>query len=109
MTEQENKKLLMTLGLCFKAGYAICGTDLICDALKNAKKPPILVLEASDTSENTHKRISDRCTFYNTEHIRLDVSSSDLGAAFGKKSLIAAVGITDIGFCRSIKTKLNLN
>lgn len=109
MTEQENKQLLMTLGLCFKAGYAVCGTELICDAMKNAKKPPALVLEASDTSENTHKRISDRCTFYKTEHIRLGVSSSELGAALGKKSLIAAVGITDTGFCRSIKTKLNLN
>ena len=109
MTEQENKKLLMMLGLCLKAGYAVCGTELVCNALKNAKNPPLLVLEASDTSENTHKRISDRCAFYKTEHIRLELGSSDIGAALGKKSLIAAVGISDAGFCQAIKTKLNLN
>lgn len=92
-----------------RAGYTVCGTELICTALKNGKKPPVIVLEASDTSPNTHKRLTDRCAYYGVEHFKLDVSSSELGAALGKTSCIAAVGITDEGFCKSIKTKLNVN
>ena len=109
MTEQEKSRALMMLGLCLRAGYAICGTELICNALKTGKKVPLLVIEASDTSQNTHKRISDRCAFYKTEHIRIEASSSELGKALGKTSLIAAVGITDDGFRKAIKTKLNVN
>ena len=109
MTEKEKCDLLKFLGLCYRAGCAVCGTELICNALKNGKKVPVLVLEAFDTSQNTHKRISDRCVYYGTEHMRLDFSSSELGRALGKSSFIAAVGITDEGFCKAIKTKLNVN
>jgi ribosomal protein L7Ae-like RNA K-turn-binding protein len=66
-------------------------------------KAPTLVLEASDTSENTHKRISDRCAYYKTEHIRLESSGTQLAAALGKTSNLAAVAVTDAGLAGEIR------
>lgn len=106
MTELEIKKLLTTIGLCAKAGRLVFGTDQICEALRNGKRAPIMVVEASDTSDNTHKRITDRCTYYSVRHIRIEADAATLGAAVGKSSAISAVGITDEGFCRAIEKKL---
>ena len=52
--------VLRALGLCAKAGKLVYGTPLICEALK-AKKQVFLVVETSDNSENTQKRLRDRC------------------------------------------------
>ena len=106
MTEVEIKKLLMTVGLCAKAGRLICGTDQICDAMRKGNKAPVLVLEASDTSANTHKRLTDRCTFYSVRHIQIEADAVMLGEAVGKYSAIASVGITDEGFRTAIEKKL---
>ena len=94
------------LGLCLKAGYAVCGTELVCNALKNAKNPPLLVLEASDTSDNTHKKITDKCTYYKARHVRINATCEALGRAVGK-STVAAVATADENFCRAIQSKLS--
>ena len=96
----------MTVGLCAKAGRLICGTDQICDAMRKGNKAPVLVLEASDTSANTHKRLTDRCTFYSVRHIQIEADAVMLGEAVGKHSAIAAVGIVDDGFRTAIEKKL---
>lgn len=108
MNENEINSLLTTVGLCEKAGRLIPGTERICDALRDGVKAPLLVLEAADTSENTHKRLTDRCTYYKIRHCRLEAGSVRLGAALGK-SAVAAVGITDAGFCRLFEKKLGIN
>lgn len=105
MTVNE-KKLLMTLGLGARAGALISGTELVCEALRSEKKKPLLVIEASDTSENTHKRLNDKCTFYSVRIERIGVSAAELGHAIGKSSSSAAVGVTDAGICRAIEKKL---
>ena len=93
-------KLLSSLGLCAKAGKIIYGVPMICDALrKGGKSSPVLVLEASDTSENTHKKISDKCNFYKTKHVRLCCTGGELAAALGKTSSLAAVAVTDKNLC----------
>lgn len=100
-------KLKMTVGLAAKAGKTVCGTPLICESLrmKGAKKC-VLVLEGCDTSENTHKKLTDKCAFYNTELVRLPITMAELSEAVGKRSLAAAVGITDEGLSGAIKAKL---
>ena len=108
------KNLLGIVGICRGAGKAIVGTDMVCDFLrKNAEKKgkssaecEIIVLEASDTSENTHKKISDKCIYYNVKHIRLASTCENLGRAVGKTST-AAVAIADRNFCRAVSGKLN--
>ena len=98
--------LLGALGICAKAGRLICGTPLICEALK-AKKQIFLVVEASDNSENTRKRLKDRCAFYGVERIRLECDGDALAQALGKSGRVAAAAITDEQLCRLVPEKLN--
>ncbi len=105
MSEQiivtDEKKLLSSLGLCARARKITVGVPMICEALRRGGKDmPRLVLEASDTSENTHKRISDRCGYYKIRLIRLKADGAALGAAVGKSSAVAAVSVADGEFCR---------
>ena len=106
MTEGRNHdRLLLMLGLCRKAGKLIWGTDNICTALRESRgsKRPLLVLEAEDTSANTHKKLSDKCSFYKAEHIVIKNSASELGEALGLANLCAAAAVTDRNFCEAIK------
>ena len=74
---------------------------MICDAMRSGgKNAPRLVFEASDTSENTHKRLSDKCAFYSTRHVRLTADGDTLAKIVGKSSTIAAVAIADAELCR---------
>ena len=98
--------VLGALGICAKAGKLICGTPLICEALK-AKKQIFLVVEASDNSENTQKRLNDRCAFYGVNKIRLEYDGDALSRARGKSGRVAAAAITDQQLCRLVTEKLN--
>lgn len=97
LTEQEKgKRLLSTLGLCVRAGKVIFGVPMICESLRRGgANAPCLVLEASDTSDNTSKRISDKCKHYQVKHVRLSCDGVTLARALGKTSSLAAVGLTD--------------
>ena len=100
MSEPNEKKLLGSLGLCARAGKLIFGVPMICDAMRRGGVgTPRIVLEASDTSENTHKRLSDKCAFYGTRHVRLSADGDTLARTVGKSSAIAAVAIADAEFC----------
>ena len=95
--------LIFALGMAAKARALVFGTSQICEALAKSKgnaKYPLLVIEASDTSDNTHKRISDRCRYYNVKHIRITATTATLAHALGKSALVSAVAITDQNLCR---------
>ena len=92
------------VGLCVKAGKVVFGVPMICEAMRRGgKDAPLLVIEAMDTSENTHKKITDKCNFYGVEHIRLLLDGERLAAAVGKNSSIGAVAVTDGGLCLLVK------
>ena len=92
----DEKKLLSALGLCVRAGKVIFGVPMICGAMRRGgEKAPVLVLSASDTSENTHKRITDKCEYYKVKHIKLGCGGETLAAALGKTSFLGAVAVTD--------------
>ena len=94
-------RILGSLGLCSKAGQLIFGVPMIIEDMQKGKKI-YLVLEAGDTSDNTHKKITDKCSFYGVEKIRLEVDGGTLASAVGKSSSLAAVAITDEGFFKMI-------
>lgn len=106
-----NKALLSALGFSARSGEIIFGVPLICEALASKKKIrgkyPLLVVEASDTSANTHKRISDKCAFYGVKHVRTDATIEELSSALGKNSPIAAVALTNENLCRLAEKKIN--
>lgn len=99
-------KCLSTLGLCARAGKLAVGTPQICEVLRGHPGRIVLVLEAGDTSENTHKRLTDRCAFYRTEYVRLPVTAEALGRAVGKTHPVAAVGVTDPQLVRALRPHL---
>ncbi len=101
-----DKRILGSLGLCAKAGRLIIGVPMIIEAMQKGKNL-YLVLEASDTSDNTHKKITDKCSFYGIERVRIDFDGDMLAKAVGKSSAIAAVGISDEGFYKMISKHLD--
>lgn len=100
-TAEREKKLLSTAGLAARARKALIGTELIVEGIRRGAV--VLVLEAGDTSENTHKKLSDKAAFYGVRSVRLTSDGEALAHAFGKKDgRIAAVGITDAGIVRAL-------
>ena len=100
-------KLLSTLGLCARARKLVMGTPMVCEALRDKKNPVMAVLEASDTSANTHKKLSDKCGFYNVPLYRLTADTASLGRAVGKTGAVAAVGVTDANLYNALAKHLS--
>lgn len=103
------KGLLSVVGLCHRAGKAVIGVEMICEALKKRgvkeNADDVIVIEAGDTSENTHKRVSDRCAYYKARHVKIESDTLTLGGAVGK-SAVGAIMINDKSFCRAIDKQL---
>ena len=103
----EKRELLGALGLCARAGKLVYGIPMICEALKSGgKNKPVLVVEASDTSANTHKKLSDKCGFYGVPLYRLAADTAGLGRAVGKTGAVAAVGVTDANLYHALEKHL---
>ncbi len=102
---ERDRRLLSTLGLCRRAGGLVFGTPMVCEAMRE-KKGVLAVLEASDTSENTHEKLLSKCAFYQVPHYRISATTEALGHAIGKTGAVAAVGITHQGLFTSLQKHL---
>ena len=80
---------------------------MICEALQKKKKEVLLVLSASDNSENTAKRLSDRCAFYGVELIALPYGKETVAGAIGKSGGVAALAVTDENLCRLVRSAIS--
>ena len=99
-------KLLSTLGLCARAGGLVIGTPMVCEALRipAGKAGRVLaVLEAEDTSENTHHKLTSKCAYYGVPLYRLAVGTVELARAIGKSAATAAVGVTHPGLWQALR------
>lgn len=99
--EEARKRFLSTMGLAARAGKLVCGTQNVCDALKFGVAQ--VVFEASGNSENTRKRLDDRCRYYNVDLIPADADADTLGAALGKRGPISAVAVTDVSLGMAVR------
>ena len=97
-----NKGLLRLLGLAARAGKLVYGTPMVCEALKKNDKI-CLVFVAKNASDNTKKRIKDRCEFYKKQLVELDIETVELGRILGKLGELAVVGLTDNSFKEGIE------
>lgn len=97
-------KLLSTLGLCAKAGRLVIGTPMVCERLrcKGAADRVLAVLEANDTSDNTHAKITSKCSFYSVPHYRINADAERLAHVIGKTGAVAAVGVLDTELYRAL-------
>ena len=94
-----------SLGLSSKAGKLIYGVPMIIEAIQKGKKV-YLVIEAGDTSDNTHKKLTDKCSFYGVEKMRIDADGVELASRIGKSSSLAAVAITDESFYKMVSKNI---
>ena len=99
------EKILRALGLCAKARALVIGTPMICEAVRGKKKP-YLVLTACENSENTQKRLRDKCTYYGVRMVALQANGDRLAAAVGKQGRVAAVAVTDPNLCRLVESTI---
>lgn len=93
-------KFLSMLGLSRRAGAVIIGTDLVTKSLpsKNVK----VVFYSADSSANTEKRITDKCSFYEVKCVKIDTESSKIGKMLGKEAGVCVLGVTSDSFANQL-------
>lgn len=94
-------KTLGMLGMAKRARKLNTGDAVLEDIRNNKAK---IVIIALDASENTKKKITDKCTFYKVEYYFVD-KGDDLSHAIGKHNC-KAVSVLDEGFAKSLRTSL---
>ena len=113
MPQKDNTAAVLRLaGLAARARRTVGGIELIATALSHGAKgkTPLVILEASDSSANTHKRINDRAAYYGVPIFRLPVDGGRLALAIGKRGgNVMAVGVTELNLAREITAMLTQN
>lgn len=82
------------------------GTDLVLKALSGTNPTVYMVLSSDGASDNTKKRIKDRCIYYNKEHYIIPQTPIELSTLLGKASSVCCIGITDRSFAEGLKRYL---
>ena len=96
----QTDKALSYIGICKKAGRIVIGTEMTCAAMKEAKIR--LAVYSADASDNTKKRVTDRCAYYGVRCAEGAFTSGALGGTVGSHGDVAVVGITDEGLANAI-------
>ena len=91
------KQALNLLGLAQRAGKLVSGEETVIKNIRNNKTK--LVIVCLDASDNTKKKLSDKCQFYHVTYIEA-FHSADLTQAIGKARMVC--GITDDGFKKGV-------
>ncbi|OEG00442.1 50S ribosomal protein L7 [Vulcanibacillus modesticaldus] len=94
----KNNKFFSLLGLAARARKIISGEELLIKGIQTGKV--FLVIIAQDASENTRKKLTDKCSYYNIPY-KVSFEREQLGHAIGKFSRVA-IGITDQGFSKQL-------
>ena len=95
-------KTLNTLGLCKCAGKISYGETLLKD-IKNKKV--YIVVVASDASDNSKKRVMDKCNFYKCECV-VCLDKISITKSIGRDDLVSAVGIKDYNLSKKFKENI---
>ena len=96
------KEILNFIGLMNRAGALITGTDMVINGVRSGKVKFVLI--DSEVSDNTLKKITDKCKYYNVSYIVIP-AETNLGTVIGKGSR-KIVGITDQKFVKALKEKM---
>jgi len=100
---KQQQQILQLLGLAVRARMLISGEELVVKDIRNNRAK--LVIISTDASDNTMKKIQDKCNSYNVElHVFGD--RSDLGHATGKAARVV-LAINDHGFAKKLIELLN--
>lgn len=94
-------KVYGILGMACRARKISTG-DAIINEIRSKKAKLIVIAE--DASDNTKKKITDKCQYYGVDYVFVE-SSMLLSQAIGKVNRMA-ISINEEGFAKSIKTCL---
>ncbi|MBQ7915363.1 MAG: ribosomal L7Ae/L30e/S12e/Gadd45 family protein [Firmicutes bacterium] len=100
------KKVLQMLSLCSKAGKVASGEFQCEDAVRRGTACVVLV--SGDASDNTCKKFSNKCEFYEVPFYKLSCDKEDLGRAIGKEKR-SCVAVTDGGLAGALLKNLKEN
>ena len=92
------KQVLSLLSLCARQGAAKSGEFLTEQTIKEHKA--VLVIVASDASDNTKKNFRDSCDFY-TVPFRIFGTKESVGHAIGRETR-ASLALTNAGLSQKI-------
>jgi len=96
------QKWMSLLGLANRARKLISGEELVVKEIQNGRAK--LVLLSLDASENTAKKVMDKCKFYKIPLKRVE-NRELLGQAIGKEARVV-VAVLDNGFATKLKSLL---
>ncbi len=103
--EKENKagKLSSYIGFAVRAGGATVGCDITVEMIRHGKisKVPAVVVISSDASQNTVKRAENACKYYEIPHVRVELTSQQLGKITGKAAT-SVVGVANKELAKAI-------
>ncbi|MFO1445948.1 YlxQ family RNA-binding protein [Bacillus sp. Bva_UNVM-123] len=91
------------LGLANRARKITSGEELTIKEIRNGKAK--LILLSADASENTAKKITDKCTSYQVPY-KIVENRQILGAAIGKEARVV-VAVLDNGFAKKLQSMLD--
>ena len=97
-----NNKILSLLGLATRSGNLVSGEYMTEKAVKGGRE--FLVIVSSEASENTKKKFTNMCSFYKVP-LYFYGAMEELGHCMGK-AFRASVAVTDEGFAKGIREKL---
>lgn len=107
MTKEDVSKLASYLGFAKRSGNATTGSELVLTTVRKAasskNNEKIVVLVSSDSSDRTHKQITDKCTFYNVFCRVSPLDSYDTAKMLGKSAPVCAVAVTEASLSSAIK------
>ena len=90
-------KILSLIGLAMKSGNVVSGEFMTEKAVKSGQA--FLVIISSEASDNTRKKFSNMCEFYQVPYYVFG-TKEELGHYMGKE-MRASLAITDAGFSKS--------
>ena len=95
-------KILSTLGICACARKISYGETLLKDI---KSKKVYFVVVATDASDNSKKKMIDKCTYYKCEY-RICLDKESITKSIGRVDLVSAVGIKDYNLVKKLKENI---
>ncbi|KOO46577.1 YlxQ family RNA-binding protein [Priestia koreensis] len=99
----KQEKWYSFLGLANRARKVISGEELVIKEVR--KQSAKLVILSQDASENTTKKVQDKCAYYKVP-IKYVSDRHRLGEAIGKEARVV-IAIVDDGFAKKMSTMLD--
>ena len=99
------QKIFQLLGLATRARMTISGEEMAVAEVRKGKAK--LVFIAEDASENTSKKLTNKCNSYNVD-LRVFGTRFELGHAIGKEERVV-IAITDKGFAKKMISLIDEN